>query len=324
MRWASFSTRIIPFQTTRELVLEAPLVEQVAGGVVGDVILPGEVGQVLAAGREHDAVDLGIGPRPGQHDLLVDLGQPRAQAADGPLQRGIAADHGPLPAEVPGGVVPVLDVDQPEPCAPAPGRPPGARVERRRPPPPRPAVSRTRVASAPSSSTTRVWLRSTLPALRQADQAEQRGLDLHPLGHVEQRPARPERRVQRREEVVARGNGLGQQVSFEELGVILDRAVQVDEDRAAQLRRVGLAGQGAVDVAMPVAYASSRPSNVVEGGEASALGSRRRAARRRRASARGYRSAAIPPRARRPGERPEPANASRRRRPAMRARRAPS
>ena len=129
----------------------------------GDVVLPGEVGQMLAAGGEHDAVDLGLGPLPGQRDLLVDLGQTRAQAADGPLQRGVAADDGPLAAEVPGGVVPVLDVDQPElrslrqedlerpDVQPGPDRAP------------LPAVSRTSVASAPSSSTTSVWLMSTRP-----------------------------------------------------------------------------------------------------------------------------------------------------------------
>ncbi len=43
------------------LVLEPPLVEQVAGRVGGNVVLPGEIGQMLAAGREHDAVDLGVG-----------------------------------------------------------------------------------------------------------------------------------------------------------------------------------------------------------------------------------------------------------------------
>ena len=39
------------------------------------------------------------------------------------------------------------------------------------------------------------------PSAEQADQAEQRGLDLHPLRDVEQRPAGPERRVQGREGV---------------------------------------------------------------------------------------------------------------------------
>ncbi len=80
----------------------------------GGVVLAGEVGQVLLAGGEHHAVDLGVGPLPGQGDLLVDLRQPGAEAADGPLDRGIGADQGPLAAEVPGRGVPVLEVDEPE------------------------------------------------------------------------------------------------------------------------------------------------------------------------------------------------------------------
>ena len=63
----------------------------------GDVVLPGEIGQMLAAGREHDAVDLGIGPLPRERDFLVDLGEPRAQAADGPLQAWRRGRPGPAP-----------------------------------------------------------------------------------------------------------------------------------------------------------------------------------------------------------------------------------
>ena len=205
MRWASFSTRIIPFQTIRDWSLRPALVEQVAGGVGGDVVLPGEVGQVLPAGGEHDAVDLGVGPRPGQDDLLVDLGEPRAQAADGPLQRGVAADDGPLAAEVPGGVVPVLDVDQPEPRALRRGRP--RRPRRGAPgasPPPAPGRLADQRGLGPVLEHDERVAQVDAAPLGQADQAEQRGLELHALGHVEQRPARPERRVQRREEVVAR------------------------------------------------------------------------------------------------------------------------
>ena len=155
-----------PLPDDPRLVLQPPLVEQVAGGVGGDVVLPGEVGQVLAAGGEHDAVDLGLGPLPGEGDLLVDLGQPRAQAADGPLERGVAADDRALPAEVPGRLVPVLDVDQPEPRALRQEDLESADVQRRGFASARgPLVSRTSVASAPSSSTTRVWLRSTRPVL---------------------------------------------------------------------------------------------------------------------------------------------------------------
>ena len=128
------------------------------------VVLPGEVGEMLAAGGEHDAVDLGLGPLPGEGDLLVDLGEPRPEPADGPLQRGVAADDGPLAAEVPGRVVPVLDVDEPEPGSLRQEDLERADVQRRGvSPPPCPLASRTSVASAPSSSTTSVWLMSTRP-----------------------------------------------------------------------------------------------------------------------------------------------------------------
>jgi len=70
--------------------------------------------QAINAGNA-DAVDLGAGPFADQGDLLVDLRQPRSEAADGPLQGRVGADQRPLAAEVPGGGVPVLDVDQPEP-----------------------------------------------------------------------------------------------------------------------------------------------------------------------------------------------------------------
>ena len=53
-----------------------------------------------------------LAPGAGQRDLLIDLGQPRSQTADGPLDRGIGGDESPLAAEMPGGVVPVLDVDE--------------------------------------------------------------------------------------------------------------------------------------------------------------------------------------------------------------------
>ncbi len=76
------------------------------------MVLTGEVRQMLAAGGEHDPVDLGLGPLPRERHLLIDLGQARSETADGPLQRGIAADDRSLAAEVPGRLVPVLDVDQ--------------------------------------------------------------------------------------------------------------------------------------------------------------------------------------------------------------------
>ena len=176
------------------------------------------------------------------------LATSRAQAADGPLQRGVAADQGPLAAEVPGRVVPVLDVDQPEPCALRQEDLDGADVERRSfaiTPPGRLADQR---GFGPVLEHDERVAQVDPPLLGQADQAEQRGLERHALGHVEQRAAGPERRVQGREDVVGGSDGLGQQVAFQQLGMVFDRAIQVDEDRAPEPRRIGLARQGAVDV----------------------------------------------------------------------------
>ena len=53
-----------PLPDDPRLVLEPALVEQIARRMGGNVVLPGEIGQMLAAGREHDAVDLGVGPLP--------------------------------------------------------------------------------------------------------------------------------------------------------------------------------------------------------------------------------------------------------------------
>ncbi len=144
-------------------------------------------------------------PWPAERDFLVDLGEPRAQAADGPLQRGVAPDQGPLAAEVPGRVVPVLDIDQPEPRALRQedlDRPDVERLAPRR--------HRDRPIRGPE------WLRP-LPRARRGCGSDRHAprwarptrlnsgaLDRDPLGHVEQRPARPERRMQRREDVVGR------------------------------------------------------------------------------------------------------------------------
>ena len=49
----------------------------------------------------------------------------------------------------------------------------------------------------------------------QPDQAEQRGFELDPPGHIEQRPAGPERRVQGGEDIVGGRDGLGQQIPVE-------------------------------------------------------------------------------------------------------------
>ena len=91
-----------------------------------------------------------------------------------------------------------------------------------------------------------------LPA-RQADQAEQRRLDLDPLGDVQQRAAGPERRVERREGVGGGRDGVGQEVALEDLRMILRRRGQVDEDRPAELGRVGRSAGEALTCSSPVA-----------------------------------------------------------------------
>ena len=124
------------------------------------------------------------------------------------------------------------------------------------------------MASAPSSSTTRVWLKSTPPPRVRPTRLNRGVSSFTPFGYIEQRPAGPERRVQGREEVVAGGDRLRQQVAIEDLGVVLGRLRQIDEDRAAQLGRVGLAGRDAVDVqhARGIMGAHGAPQ-VVEGGD---------------------------------------------------------
>ena len=66
------------------------------------VVLVGVVAEVLLALREHHAVDLGGRVLAGEGDALVDLRQPGAEGADGPLQLGFLADGRLLVGEVPG------------------------------------------------------------------------------------------------------------------------------------------------------------------------------------------------------------------------------
>src|ERR1700722_10680550 len=76
------------------------------------MVLPREVGKMLTSRGEHHTVDLRRGALACERDLLVDLRQPRPEAADRPLDSGVAADDGALATEVPGVLVPVLDVDE--------------------------------------------------------------------------------------------------------------------------------------------------------------------------------------------------------------------
>ncbi len=65
---------------------------------------------MLAVRGEGDAVDLGLGPRAVERDVLMDVGQPRAQAADRPLQAGATIDVAGLVSEVVGPRAPVLQL----------------------------------------------------------------------------------------------------------------------------------------------------------------------------------------------------------------------
>jgi hypothetical protein len=62
----------------------------------------------------------------------------------------------------------------------------------------------------------------------------QRDLDVHALGHVDERAARPHRRVERGELVVADGDD-GAEVLLEQLLVLAQAGVGVDEDDALLL-----------------------------------------------------------------------------------------
>ena len=240
-----------PFPDDPRLILEAGLVEKVTPGMRRLVVLPGEVGEVLPPRGEHDAVDLGSRPFPGQRDLLVDLRQPRPEAADRPLQRGVGTDQGPFPAEVPGGVVPVLDVDEPQ-FRPAPDEDfHGPDVQARRIAALAPGGLADEGRLGPLFEHDERVVHVHRPRAGERDEAEQRGLHLDPLGHIEQRPARPEGRMQGREGVGTGRDGVGEEVAFEQFRVLLDRRGQVEEHRPAELAGVGLPGDVRVDLLDP-------------------------------------------------------------------------
>ncbi len=96
-------------------VLQRRLVEQVAAAIGGHVVLVRVVRKVLPTFGEHHAVDLHLGVGADQRHVLIHLGEPRAERADGPLQVPLAADVGLLMGEVPDLVVPVLQVDVSQP-----------------------------------------------------------------------------------------------------------------------------------------------------------------------------------------------------------------
>ncbi len=145
------------------LVAQHVFVEKVAAGIGGLVCLLRVVRQELPIGGERDAIDFSGGPRPGQGDFLVNVGQSCADPADGPLQGGAASDNPRLMSQMPDVLVPVLKLHIPQrsPRLPtnsstAPTCMPGLSSVAE-------PVSSSSVADAPSSRITSVWLKSAAP-----------------------------------------------------------------------------------------------------------------------------------------------------------------
>ena len=164
-------------------------------------------------------------PLPIKRDLLVDLGDPRAEAADGPLDRGVGADQGPLAAEVPGGGVPVLEVDEPEV-----GPVPDEQLDR-------PGVQRRRVGAADAGG---LADEGRLGPLLQDDQGVvevdpapagqptrlNRGTStLTPLGTYSKVPPVQNAAWRLENESAVGETASGQEVAFEELGMLSFAAV---------------------------------------------------------------------------------------------------
>ena len=170
---------------------------------------------------------------------------------------------------MPGRVVPVLDIDQLEPRTLGQEDLDGPDVERRSFSATSPGRFANQRGFGPVFEHHQRVAQVDTPLLDKADQTEERSVELHPLGHIKQCAARPERRVQRREDIVRGLDRLGQQITLEQLGVVFDRPIQIDENRPPEARRIGLACQGAVDVLdAGGVMRAQRPPEIVE----SALG----------------------------------------------------
>ena len=167
----------------------------------GLVVLPGEVGEVLPAGGEHDAVDLRPAPWPASATSWLTLASrdPRPPTVHCSAASGPTRARSRLKCQVPS--VPVLDVDEPELGPAADEDLDGPGVQRRGIAPVAPGGLADERRLGPFLEHDQRVVHVDPPLAGQADQAEQRGLDLDALGHVEQRPAGPERRVQGREGV---------------------------------------------------------------------------------------------------------------------------
>ena len=204
----------------RESPCKRALVEQVALAVRHLVVLVRVVGEVLRAVGEHHAIDLGMRPFADQGHMLIDLGQPAAQGADRPLQRGVAADQRFLMGEVPDAGAPILQIHVPQ-SAPGPTRISTA-------PQCKPAAVGSMLAVSASTRGLGAFLqydqgmaKIALPG-RQRREHMQRPIDHDALGHVKHHAARPAGRMQRGKLVVKRINRPGEQIGFDLLAVLLD------------------------------------------------------------------------------------------------------
>ena len=197
------------------------------------VVLERVVGKVLRAVGEHHAIDLGVRPFADQGDVLVDLGQPAAQCADGPLQRGVAADERLVMGEVPDARAPILQVHVAQPCAGADEDFHRAAVQ-----PGRRRIDAGGLGQhrglAPSSSTIKAWPKSLCPGESDENMCSGCSSIDHALGHVEQHAAGPAGGVQSRELVVIGIDGAGEQIRLDLLAMLPHKLVQAAEEHASR------------------------------------------------------------------------------------------
>ena len=193
------------------------------------------VRQMLPAFGEHHAVDLRSAPRADQRHVLIDLGQPCAERADGPLQAAVALDEAFLMGKMPDAVSPVLQihVTQQRPAPTSSSMPPQCRAE----------SAPCRRHAGPPAVSDRPSLRPRLPAPPGCDpdrrheplkrrERVKRPIDHHAARHVEQRAAGPAGGVQRGEFVVVRIHR-PEQMRLHQLAMLGHKRVETAEQHAA-------------------------------------------------------------------------------------------
>ncbi len=185
---------------------------------------------MLAVRRERDREDLAAGARLHHVDGRVLHRQPAAQVAVDPLHQRIAVGHGPLGHQVVDVVGPVLDRRVAAAGAAADDDLDHGRVQ---------ALGRVHRGGAaldvmhlgPFVDDDQRPLELAHVLGVDAEIGLQRELDLHALGHVDERAARPDGRVERGELVVVRRNDRAE-VLAHQVGVLADGRVGVGEDHA--------------------------------------------------------------------------------------------